>query len=223
MPLAFAQDDETVVDPLSVPPDVVINVKEYPNGAEMVTVTVLKEGYPEEYLRAQCNGVGTETGSPIRGLQISAATLETEQDLSLGRASFATDDLINRGTGALNLQPIIRAFVGVPDPWTVKSFLITFEEEVPRYQTLQSISNESVAVVSQAMTSPTGVEYRVLAFTQEPSEIEIPSLVPDEPQEETAPVAEEKLNPLVFVMLGIAAISGGALVYFLALRPSSRR
>lgn len=207
----------------SVPPDVFVQIKPYPTGTEMVTVTVRKEGYPADLLRAQCQAVGTEAGSPIRGLQVMATDLQTTQQVALARASFGADGLIDAATGALNLQAVVRAFAGAPEEWQIRGMMVTFDGVSPTGRTLSSLNTESVKVASQLLPDPLGIEYRIVLDSQVPTDVVIPSLVEAEAKADTPKTGSTGPNPLLFVVLAIGALSGGALVYFAALRPSPRK
>lgn len=219
----FAQPDGFDVDPRIVPPDVFVNVKDY-QGAQMVTVTVRKEGYPADLLSLQCQNVGKEAGTWTRGLEVTSTNLATKEPLKLPRASFATQGLVDPKTGAMNLQPIVRAFAGARDEWRTDAMLVTFEDQSPTDQTLEALYKGGARVASQILNSPRGIEYRILLVSQDPTKIEIPSLV-GKTQEESGQSKQPAggTNPVVYILLAVAAISGGALVYFLTLRPASQR
>ncbi len=193
----------------SVPPDVFINIKQYPTGAEMVTVTVRREGYPADLLKAQCERVGTETGRGIRGLQVSATDMKTAEPVTLARASFATDELIAQSTGALNLQAIARAFVGGPPEWRVNALLVTFEDQFPTAQTLQSLNTEAVKVGSQILEGPSGIEYRILLSTDSPEDVEIPSLVVATQASDGTKASRKRAKPLAVCRSWNRGIVGG--------------
>jgi hypothetical protein len=221
--IAFGQVSPSAPKVSDVPPDVFVNVREYPAGPEMVTITVRKEGYPTDLLKAQCEKIGLATGSPIRGLQLSSTDLETTEAVTLARASFATDELVTTADRGLNLEAIVQAFVGGPKAWQVNALLVSFENQAPTERTLQSLNTDSVLVGSQLLSDPNGIEYRVLLLTQDPELVNIPTLVDIASNQPASPAVPTGPSPVLYLILAIGALSGGALVYFAALRPSSRR
>ncbi len=204
-------------------PDVFVNVKEYSGGAEMVSITALKDGYPGAFLQEQCMKIALNAGSEARGLQIQAQDLGAEQGITVARASFGTDNLIDRSTGALNIQAIARAFAGFDSPYEVDSIVLTFEGEQPGMQTLKSLDNEAASVSSQELKDPSGIEYQIKLKTQIADEIVIPSLVLEKQENLSKTDNKATMNPMVFILLGIGALAAGALVYFAALRSGSKR
>lgn len=225
-PFASAQSEapsEPTAQNFSFTPDVFVNVKEYNGGPEMVSITALKDGIPGDYLREQCLRIAANLGSEARGLSVVAADLGTSQGVKVARASFGTDHLIDRATGAINLEAIAKAFTGFSEPYLIDSIVVTLEGEQPGMKTLKSLDTLSVNVVSQVLTDPSGLEYRVFLKTQNPNDIEIPSLVEDLPEKVEKTTSSETVNPWVFILLGLGALSAGALVYFVALRSGFRR
>lgn len=204
-------------------PSIFVNVKEYQNGAEMLTVSSTRPGYPADLLQKQCEAVAANAKAYIRGLSIENSNLGNEAYSSITRASFATEHLIDRSTGALDVQSIVRAFAGAPEPWTCKGMVITFENEKPGFDTLKKLTTEAVEIASQVLQNPDGVEYRVHLISQVPEQISVPSLVPQQEVSKSAGETAKTVNPIVFVLLGIATLAAGALVYFSTLRAGSRR
>ena len=201
-------------------PDVVITVEKRPSGADFVTITVLKENYPTEFLAAQAAKIAELSGSMARGLNVSQTNLGT-QSVGLQRAEFATDFLVNREKGEINFEALIHPFLGVPEPATVTSFLVQFSGEQASFSTLQKMATEGVKVMGVSMANPAGLEYRIKVLSQDPKLVRIPKSV-SEPVGKTQPVQTQSgPNFIVFLLLGVGVLAAGALVYSLLLRPAS--
>lgn len=217
---AGAQPDQT--DPALVAPDVVILVKEHQTGSEMVTVTMRRADYPASLLQEQVVRLGTALGSPPRGLYIKPYTVDESQKLSFIRASFATDNLIDRANGELNLAELVKAFLGAPEPHTIKSFLVTFEGEKPTENTLKTLTVGNVRVSANASEMPVGIEYRILSLTQNPDEVSIPKKVERKAEPKPSSATNNSGRAFVVPLLVIAGLAACALVYF-AVRKGPRR
>lgn len=206
-------------------PQIVINVREHQFSPDMVTVTFLAPDYPEEVLRQQLDRVGSFTGSPPRGLTISKDVVRANTTNSFLKASFATDNVIDREAGQLHLERIIKPFLGAPQPHQLTSFLVTFEGETPTQRTLRLFSNDHVLVSGSASVMPKGIEYKVLVRTQNPNDLSIPT--EGKPQEPNSKSSSQELSPpfplaaLLLLIAGSAAF--GALVYFISVRMTDGR
>lgn len=201
-------------------PDVVITVEKRPSGADFVTVTVLRDNYPPDFLPAQAAKIAELAGSSARGLNVSQTNLGT-QSVGLQRAEFATDFLVNRESGEINFEALIHPFLGVPEPATVTSFLVQFSGEKASFTTLQKMANDAVKIMGVSMNNPSGLEYRIKVLSQDPKLVRIPRSV-TEPVGKTQPVqVQSGPNFIVFLLLGVGVLAAGALVYSLLLRPAS--
>lgn len=209
----------------SLAPQVSVVVRKHPTGADMVEITPVKADYPVELLRRQAEAIGVNTGVPSRGVSLTRVDYGGgKPELKFLKAKFATNNLIDRESGSLRLEPIVRAFTGAPEPFTVSVIDIHFADEIPDAKQIKKLKNESVAVVgNQQILSghkgvPTGVEYRVMLLTQDPAKISIPVHAPDLPTKTANDQTPGKRSPvLLMALIALASISAGALVYCLML------
>lgn len=206
-------------------PQIVINIREHQFSPDIVTITFLAPDYPEEVLRQQLDRVGSFTGSPPRGLTISRDAVQANTTNSFLKASFATDNIIDRAAGQLHLDRIIKPFLGAPTPHQISSFLVTFEGETPTQRTLRLFSNDQVLVSGSASLMPKGIEYKVLVRTQDPKELTIPTEgKPPEPAQNAGSQELSPPFPLAALLLLIAgSVAFGALVYFISVRMTDGR
>ncbi len=205
-------------------PQVTITIREHPTTADLVEVTMLDAGYPRDLLKRQCEAIGENAGSPVRGLYIGAQTIGGDPKLRFLKASFATDNLIDRANSVLRLEPIVRAFAGAPAPYTVQGMSVSFVGEKPNRATVGKFSfPEVVSVVGTTANSsfgPQGIEYRVTLLSQDPARIHIPEQV-SKVTDRAIPAPKQKASwfgPVVVITAG--SLITGLLVYFAILRPS---
>lgn len=202
-------------------PTILIYVREHSAGPDLIEISMLQEDYPAELLREQCLKIGKETGSEVRGLEILDYTIPAAKPQKFLRASFATDNIIDRPNGHISLNPIVRSFAGAQSPFTIESMTITFWGETPSEKTLRTYSDASVNLAANQLESPAGIEYRVEIKDQNPSKINIP----------IDPAAAEKNNQLnkpamrqfvpewlLWTVLLIVGAGIALLVYFAALK-----
>ncbi len=209
----------------TVRPDVIVIVREHPTSAEIVQVTALAKGYPPELLKAQIERIAAELKSTARGIQMTRPDLGTQAQVSFLRAEFATDGLIDRVNGVLRLQPIVRAFAGAPEPFTVQGIKIAFEGERTTKKMIKNYPVPGVVrVEGRASAMPPGIEYQVKLETQDASKIEIP--------DEYAPPANQNAGkepstpPNTALLVGLFLLAGlalGALVYLALLQAGGGR
>jgi len=206
-------------------PQVVINVREHQFSPDLVTITFLAPDYPEDVLRSQLEKVGSYTGSPPRGLSITKDVVQSNKTNAFLKASFATDNIIDRSAGQLHLERIIKPFLGAPKPHELSSFLVTFEGESPSPRTLRLFSSDNVVVSGSASLMPRGIEYKVLVKTQNPSELNIPT--EGRAEDSGSKPSSQQLAPpfplaaLLLLIAGSAVF--GALVYFVSVRLNAGR
>lgn len=210
-------------DPESVPPQAVINVRKSALGPDLVEITIAAKNYPLETLRAQCETIARNLGSDARGLSVILSGYDPK--FKFAKASFATDGIIDRDKGEVRLEAVIRGLVGGPAPFQLNSFLVTLDGESPvEKQTLKSYESKSVVLKAHVSDSPKGIEYRILALTQDPAEVSIPSKHEDakstEPKASREPSSEANWLPLVLVV--VAGAAAGLLVYSALSARSSR-
>lgn len=204
-----------VSGPDSVAPQIVINVRKHAMGADMVEITAGNSKYPPELLRSQCLRLGEYLNSEPRGLAVY--TSGTDPKFKFLKAGFAVDGILNRETGTIDLNSVAQAFCGVPAPFTTKSLLITLEGEKPvDRQTLRDFSSNSVQIVAHISEFPAGIEYRILLLTQDSEKLDIPLKFVETPSDKSAstPKSDQLTKWLVPLLIGVAGISGIALVYF---------
>jgi len=222
--LAHAQVPATeITDPEQVAPDVIINVQEHRTTADLVTVTMRRAGYPPELLAEQITELGRLLGVAPRGTYIDRYNLDQAGSLTAIKATFTIDGIIQRETQELNLEALVKAFAGAPDPNTVRALLITFEGEKPGSKTLKSLRKGPVRVVAYESEAPVGLEYRVLLLTQDPAEIVIPKSVEQTVVQTPSKKPELRPNPLIIPLAVTAGVAGIALVYFALLKRPGRK
>lgn len=211
--------------PTMMRPDISVVVSEHQTTADMVEVTALRDDYPIELMREQCERLGAILGAPVRGLQVTKTPLSSDDPkLAFVKAKFATNNIIRREDRTLHVQPILRAFAAAPDPFTVKQIQVVFAGERPNEQTVRTLSKPGVLnAVARASNAPAGIEYSIELLTQDPDKIVFPErLEKPEPLQEEQP--EKGSNQTVLIaLLAIAAVSLGALVYSLFLRSGQKR
>lgn len=211
--------------PLPSRPDLVVNIREHSSGAEYVQVTAVRGDYPSDLLKAQCNEIGRLLGSSPRGLTVGSTSLSTQKELAFMRANFATDHIIEGDN--LNLEPILKAVAGAPEPYTVKVIQILVEGVPAGPNRLNKYRIPGVLDASAASISfPVGIEYRVNLESQDPAKITFPErYVPPETSQKDTSAPAGPNRPLLIGLFVLAGLALGALVYLLMARSSgaSRR
>ena len=222
--VAFGQEPETEnTDPEMVAPDVIINVQEHRTTADLVTITMRRAGYPPDLLARQIQELGRLLGVEARGTYIDRINLDQSGSITAVKATFTIDGIINRDSQELNLQALVKAFLGVPEPHTVKAFLVTFEGEQPGSKTLKSLRKGTVRVVAHESKAPLGLEYRILSLTQDPAEVVIPTSVEQTPPVKPSERPAKAQNPFVVPLAIGAGVAAIALVYFALLKKPGRK
>ncbi len=220
----FSQNPSSVF--LYVHPDVTVVVQKHSTGADMVEITMGDPNYPLELLQAQANTMCSLIGSPARGLAVTKDEVgaTSEPDLTFVKATFATDGLIEPD-GALKVEPIIKALVGAPAPYTIHGISITFEDMAPNPHTVREYSIPNVLDAAARYTANgvlKGIEYRVQLNSQDPDKITFPDRYQPAPPEPPARIVPEGPHYGLFVGILITGIALGALVYFVMLRSGSK-
>jgi hypothetical protein len=141
-------------------------------------------------------------------------------------ATFAIDGIVDTKSNTLKIEPMLKAFAGVPPPHTVQGFTIDFENISPSTATLQRYSVPGVLQAEGRYTDQPpmkGLEYRIKLLTQDPAKVVMPDQFSPKPPSVPAKKPAEKNNSVlligVFVIAGLAA---GALVYFALLRAGTK-
>lgn len=209
-------------------PGATVVIKEDKGGSELVNITYANPKFPSSLATSQIQGLGQELGSGPRGLQMFQQAFGQGPDEKWLKAQFATDGLIDRQAGTLNLQALTRAFAGAPSPFTINAIKLIFDGETPTAATIRTFANDSVGVDGEFVQSPPSLEYTILLRTQDPTAITIP--VRHNPAPPPAPAPAPAIGPPMNLLIGLvvlASVAAGALVYFLlsgsgARRPRSR-
>lgn len=209
----------------TVRPDVIVIVREHETTAEIVQVTVLKEGYPTALLKQQLEQMAAYLGSTARGIQMTSPNLGTKERVSFIRAEFATDGLIDRKLGLVRLGPIVKAFAGAPEPYTVTGIKIAFENERTTKKMHRKLPIPGVLELEgRASTTPAGIEYQVKLLSQDPEAIVIPDEYTPPSNQPAAPEPSSTPNRALLVGLFVlAGVALGALVYLALLRAGGAR
>ncbi|MBS1714827.1 MAG: hypothetical protein JST30_10875 [Armatimonadetes bacterium] len=225
---ALGQADSTF-DPERVPPQIVVMVHKHRLGPDMVEVTAASATYPKALLESQAAAIARLSGSEARGL--TTFVQGTDPKFKFVKATFAMDGMIDREGGRIRLDPLVKAFLGAPAPHTVTGLLVTFEGEKPvDKQTLKEYSEPEkdpvVALKARVATQPDAIEYRIAVRTQDPAAFTVPDRYVERtgPAETSKAVRPSGLPTGAIALVAVAALAGGALVYFLlAGRSSSAR
>lgn len=206
-------------DPKSSRPDATVVIREHATSADMVEITMSRADYPVDLLRQQMEYLGSELNSMPRGLDIQKIGLDpTNKELQFVKARFAIDGILDKAAHRLDLQPLLRAFAGAAEPYTIRHLLIIFDGEKPSARTVKKHVSDAVEAEANFVTAPAEIEYHVTLKSQDRSKITFPDQAPDEkPGKEPA----EKASGPTMLFIGaiaIAALAVGALVYLTLLR-----
>ncbi|MEQ1934960.1 MAG: hypothetical protein ABL962_13965 [Fimbriimonadaceae bacterium] len=203
-----------------IKPDVLIVIERHRLGADIVEITMVKDGYPKDLLEKQILRLGTLLGSAPRGLAIGSPNLQTTQTLRFVRASFGIDGITDPKNGKLRIEPILKAFAGAPKPYTIGGINILFDKFVPTKTTVRQFGiNNVVAGEGRYNQDPAGLEYRIQLLSQDEALIKFPDR--HEAENETAPSKPSSTGDNRVLLISIFAVMSlalGALVYLLLLR-----
>lgn len=202
-----------------VKPDVTVVVWEHSTGADMVEITPLAQDYSPGALADQCRKIGTLVGVPIRGLAMERVSLDkSNPNLGFVKARFAMDGLVDKPNNLLRLGAIAKAFAGGLPPNEVKGILVILRDFVPNKKTIRAFSNDSVRVMARVVPAPNALEYSIELLSQDPDKIEIPEQIPETRTEPKPQENPSSPSGLVWVLLGVAGVAAGVLVYLAFLR-----
>lgn len=194
-------------------PQASVLVREDKFGAELVEITMLRLNYPQDALRAIGERIGTETGTPSRGLFVyTAGYYGQNPKFQFLKCSFATVGLIDAEAGLLRLQPIVRAFAGAKGDARVEALTVSFVGERPRPHTLQTFASKAVEVKGSVLPDPAAIEYQVRILDQRPEAIEIPDRYTPAPPAARKP-APRPVGAAEIAIVGVGSLAAGALVY----------
>lgn len=223
----YAQEAATepqVPDPNLVPPQILIDVEPAQANSEVVRITIDSPDYPDTLLRQQLQSLGSYTGYQVRIASITRQVVDASREIVFLKAHVGTNNLIDRATGGLNLEAILKAFAGAPEPYTISSLQVSFSRVTPGESTLSwYVLPDRVVVSGNFIDLPPSIDYRVLLLTQDPDEIVVP-MAHQEQVEEV--VEEEPRRPfpwLVILFAVIAIAAAGGLVYFVLLNFGRRK
>jgi hypothetical protein len=200
-------------------PDATVVIREHPTGADMVEVTMAESDYPLELLTEQMNNLGVELNSMPRGLEVARHVLSPDnKELQFVKAKFAVDGLIDREGQRLNLQPLLRALAGAPEPHTVNSLLVILDGEKPTSRTVKRHISKAVEAEATFVPAPAQIEYQIRLKTQDPSQITFPDFAPEQKAGEKTSAQQSGTPVLFYAAIVAAALAVGALVYLALLR-----
>ena len=218
LPLLLSAQNNFSNAPVSVHPDAIIQVHQAKGQADLVKVSVLDGAYPADLLQSQIQTLGTNVGSPARGMQIGRMDLSKGAPLLQG--VFAVDGLLDPATGQLHLTPIIRAFMGAPAPYTVHQMLVDVDDQALKPGAIEQYNTKAIQV-HRSVTGPS-IEYQITLLSQNPADVEIPltSRAPSGGTRGKAPGTDW----FTIAIFGIAALAAGGLVYCLLIwSPNARK
>lgn len=203
--------------------DVIISVSKHSTGADIVEVSLVKRNYPSKLLNEQILRLGQYLGSNVRGLQIYLYQMDPKDSkLDVLKAKFAVSGIIDRENQTIRIEPILRAFAGAPDPYTIKGISLMLDGEAPvKNRTISKLNTSSVraeAIFTDKM--PAGIEYRFELLEQDPNKITFPDKHEEPEKLVKAPGGSKK--GLIIGLFVAAAVALGALVYFSVLRSGTQ-
>ncbi len=206
--------------------DVIVQIKKHPFGADLFEITAVMPNYPADLLRSQVEKMCSLIGVPPRGLAVGPVGIAGNPRLTSTRATFATDGVIDRKQGILRISPIIEAFAGAPEPYTVNGLSILFNGEQPTTNTLRTYNGPGVRLQAIALEAPTLIEYRVQLLSQDPKQVAVPDAPIPQTEQKTqstaSTVQQNGVDWSLWIPLFAAAAAAGTLVYFLMLRASGK-
>jgi hypothetical protein len=202
----------------SVRPDVSIVVREHSSGADLVEITLLNKDYPATLLNSQVASLGRLLGSEPRGLQVFRYQLDPDKPgLTFLKAKFAVDGLVE-GPDKLNIEPVLKALCGAPEPFTIRGISLLFADRMADAKTIRNLDDDAVAAEASTSFEPPAVEYRILLKSQDPQAIRFPASAPERKPEAPPSVKQSGAPAWAWAALAVAGLAAGALVYLALLR-----
>ncbi len=212
------------------PADLAVVVTEHPTTADMVEITAFSPTYPTDLLQAQIAKLGELLNSAPRGVMTFRSSIPTASgDVTFVKAKFAVDGLIDRAAGELRIEPLIKAFAGAQEPFTIHAMTVLFDGEKPNENTVKNFSSEFVAGQARIVPSLTekgqpGIEYAITLLSQDSQKLSFPSKRVEPKGTDAPSQAGGSLPMYVWAAIIVAGLSAGALVYLaLARRTPARR
>jgi len=203
----------------SVRPQIFVVIREHPTGADLVEITAVDPEYPRELLKSQIERLGQTLNNSARGLFISDP--RSANYAGTIKATFGIDGLIEGGR--FQLTPLIRTLAGAPAPNVVEGVSVVYEKQRPSVETVRDFRSSAVDVQADAQPGSIGIEYRVHIKDQDPAKIEIPDSALATAQVANQSVPSGGLDMVTVIVIGVAAVAVGALVYSLTLRRPRQR
>lgn len=210
------------VDPNSQPAEVTVTVYEHRMTTDIVEVTALAREYPKGLMLQQAKRLCELLGSPMQGFQYMDANYGDRSNLQFIKCRFGTQGLIDGKNHQTWLEPIVRAFAGAPEPNTVHNLYVMFQGQAPTDKTLRRYVTENVVVSGQGSANPPYIDYRVSLLVQDPEKLTIPREFVATTRETTERMQPKGMSAWVWVLITLAAVAAGALVYSLVLRFGAR-
>lgn len=213
----------------SLVPDATITITKHPMGADMIEMSFTAKGYPAKLAKEQIQRLGASLKCDPRGVQVGDYVVEGGNPaMHFTKAMFAVDGVIDRQQGTLRLNPFAQAFAGAPNPWTIRSLELVFQNEVPTRNMIMHLNGKAARVEARYEDNSTskfsGIEYRILLLSQDPNQ----KFIPEPWDKPLAPVTTPPRPPgtdwTIIAVFIIATGAVGALVYSLLLRgrPAAR-
>lgn len=222
--IAAAQAWGQATDPAEVAPDLLITVREHPTTAEIVEATARDHAYTAERMRAAAERLGARTGSPPRGLDVKMVAVGVPEGRKLARGYFATDNLIDREKGTIDLTSIVQAFCEPKGDPPVKNLAIILDGERPVVdKTPKHYRDGKVWMRAAASDDPPSIEVRVSLQTDSLEGVAIPTDSGERPPaSRPADQPAQTSQALLWALVVLAGLAGGALVYSLLARRPAR-
>ena len=155
----------------AIDPELIMAIERGDGAPDVVQVSVSIPEYGGDRLRSEIESMATSFGGEPIGLHIMPATAD---GVPL-RAVFSLSGVIDRSSGDMRLQPIVRSFLSGTEPH-IQAFSISFRGVAPvPYTTLASYDSPVASLRGYYDQSTQTLEYRVLSMTSDPSELVIPT------------------------------------------------
>ncbi|MGE0001660.1 MAG: hypothetical protein AB7F50_10200 [Fimbriimonadaceae bacterium] len=208
-------------DPALVAPDLILNIREHETTADIIEARARDPLVAPERLARSAHRLGEFSGSPPRGLDASRIAVAGPLGTKVARVYFATDNIVDRSRGTVDLTSIVQAFCDPTGKPPIKNLAIVLDGERPVANlSLKGYSDKLVWMRAAASVDPPGIEIRISLQTDSLEGVRVPYRgdegLPRKPEAET----EAGLPAIVWVLLATAGVAAGALVYsLLARRP----
>lgn len=208
--IAVAQRAQKLSGPQTVDPELVMAIESVPGSPDLVQLTISDASYSEAVLSQQIAAMTASFGSEPIGLQIRSATEEGAQLVAI----FSVPGLIDRSSGDVRLQPIVRAFLTGGES-SIRAFSITFRGVTPAANTtLASYQSQTAALKAFYDPASQSLEFRILALTDDPEKLVIPTRFQPAAFQPVSDEPKQSSIGLLVVLIVLAGGSAGALVYF---------